>query len=80
MAPFCEEHSEIRALRDDVFARLQRGEPPYGPGLHLCELIWVHQQFDDLMLFPSAREAAIPSLSVTSLISLDRRYHTDVSR
>lgn len=58
VAPFYEEHTEIRALRDDVFARMARGEAPYGLCLNLCELILAHQQREDLMLFPSAREAA----------------------
>ncbi len=57
VAVFYEEHEEIRATRDDVFARLERGEAPYGPSLRLCELILAHQQREDLMLFPSAREA-----------------------
>ncbi len=54
---FYEEHTEIRATRDEVFARLDRGEAPYGPSLRLCELILNHQQREDLMLFPSARDA-----------------------
>lgn len=57
VAVFYEEHVEIRATRDDIFARLERGEAPYGPSLRLCELILAHQQREDLMLFPSARDA-----------------------
>lgn len=56
VAVFYEEHNEIRATRDDIFARLARGEAPYRPSLRLCELILAHQQREDLMLFPSARE------------------------
>lgn len=58
--PFYEEHVEIRVLRDEVYTLLARGETPYEPSLHLCELILAHQQREDLMLFPSAREALIP--------------------
>ena len=58
--PFYEEHVEIRVLRDEVYSRLARGETPYEPSLHLCELILAHQQREDLMLFPSVREALIP--------------------
>ncbi|HLZ21783.1 MAG TPA: hemerythrin domain-containing protein [Ktedonobacterales bacterium] len=56
LTPFYEEHVEIRNLRDDIYARLARGEQPYEPCLRLCELILAHQQREDLMLFPSARE------------------------
>jgi hemerythrin-like domain-containing protein len=57
--PFCEDHVEIRSLRDEVYTRLARGEAPYEPSLHLCELILAHQQREDMMLFPSAREALV---------------------
>jgi hemerythrin-like domain-containing protein len=59
VAPFHEEHVEIRALRDEVYTLLARCETPYEPSLRLCELILAHQQREDLMLFPSAREALI---------------------
>lgn len=54
--PFSEEHVEIRRLRDRVYAQLARGEAPYDASLDLCELIFAHQQREDLMLFPSARQ------------------------
>lgn len=57
VAPFREEHIEVRALRDDVLARADRGEAPYGASLRLCDLILDHQQREDAMLFPSLREA-----------------------
>ncbi len=57
VANFYDEHVEIRAVRDEVYARLARGEAPFEPSLRLCELIQEHQQREDLMLFPSAREA-----------------------
>jgi hemerythrin HHE cation binding domain-containing protein len=57
VAPFYAEHMEIRALRDAVFAQLKQGETPYGLSLDLCELVLAHQQREDLMLFPSVREA-----------------------
>jgi hypothetical protein len=57
VAPFYAEHREIRTLRDAVFAQLKQGETLYDLSLDLCELILAHQQREDLMLFPSAREA-----------------------
>lgn len=57
VAPFYEEHGEIRALRDDLYARLARGEAPFEPALHLLGIIMAHQEREDMMLFPSAREA-----------------------
>lgn len=57
--PFCEDHVEIRSLRDEVYTCLARGETPYEPSLRLCELILAHQQREDMMLFPSAREALV---------------------
>jgi Hemerythrin HHE cation binding domain len=59
VAPFYAEHIEIRVLRDAVFAQLKQGETPYGLSLDLCELVLAHQQREDLMLFPSAREALV---------------------
>lgn len=58
VAPFYEEHVEIRATRDEVYTRLERDEAPYAQALRLCDLILAHQQREDLMLFPSAREVA----------------------
>ena len=57
VAPFYAEHSEIRALRDAIYSQIAQGQAPYGPCLRLCELIEEHQQREDLMLFPSARDA-----------------------
>jgi hemerythrin-like domain-containing protein len=57
LTPFYDEHVEIRALRDDIYTQLARGEAPYSLCLRLCELILAHQQREDMMLFPSAREA-----------------------
>lgn len=59
VAPFYDEHVEIRATRDEAYALLERGEAPYAQALRLCDLILSHQQREDMMLFPSAREAAI---------------------
>jgi hemerythrin-like domain-containing protein len=56
VAAFYDEHAEIKGIRDAIYARLARGEAPYEPSLRLCELIQEHQQREDLMLFPSARE------------------------
>ncbi len=53
---FYDEHGEIRRLRDQIYAQLVRGKAPLDASLNLCELILAHQQREDLMLFPSARE------------------------
>jgi hypothetical protein len=58
-APFYAEHIEIRVLRDAVFAQLAQGETPCDLSLDLCELLLAHQQREDLMVFPSAREAVV---------------------
>ncbi len=55
-APFHEEHIEIRRVRDGVITALENGAAPHTTALWLCELILGHQQREDLMLFPSARE------------------------
>ncbi|HEX9058249.1 MAG TPA: hemerythrin domain-containing protein [Ktedonobacterales bacterium] len=57
VAPFREEHVEVRALRDDIFAAIGRGETPYAASLRLCDLISDHQRREDGMLFPSARSS-----------------------
>jgi hemerythrin-like domain-containing protein len=59
VAPFREEHVEIRALRDEVVDAVApaRGEASYAATLRLCDLILDHQRREDLMLFPSARSA-----------------------
>lgn len=59
VAPFYAEHIEVRRLRDDIYTQLAGGKAPYEQALHLCELILAHQQREDLMLFPSAREAIV---------------------
>lgn len=66
VAAFYKEHAKIRALRDDVLARLARGDAPYEQSLHLAELILGHQEREDLMLFPSAQEA-VPALAPNGL-------------
>lgn len=55
--PFREEHVEVRMLRDEVFAAAERGEAPHRAALELCDLILSHQRREDLVLFPSARDA-----------------------
>ena len=57
VTPFREDHSEIKATRDEVYERLGRGEAPYETSMRLCALLLSHQLREDLMLFPSAREA-----------------------
>jgi hemerythrin-like domain-containing protein len=55
VAPFQEEHREIKALRDLVLGWSRATDPPYEPSLELCDRILQHQQREDLMLFPTAR-------------------------
>lgn len=57
VAPFRADHAEIRATRDEVYERLGRGEAPFEASQRLCALLLSHQLREDLMLFPSAREA-----------------------
>ena len=57
VAPFRAEHLEVRALRDEVFASVDRGQAPHDTVLRLCDLILDHQRREDLMLFASARES-----------------------
>lgn len=59
VAPFRADHAEIRATRDEVYERLGRGETPYEASVRLCSLLLSHQEREDLMLFPSAREAVL---------------------
>jgi hemerythrin-like domain-containing protein len=57
VAPFRDEHQEIRALRDEVLALASRGNAPPDLCLRLCDLVVEHQQREDLVLFPCARDA-----------------------
>ncbi len=57
VTPFRSEHTEIRALRDEVLAGADAGDVPFGRCLQLCDLIQAHMQREDAMLFPSARDA-----------------------
>lgn len=57
ITPFRSEHSEIRALRDEIFAQADSGKAPLGLSLQLCDVIQAHMQREDMMLFPSARDA-----------------------
>jgi hemerythrin-like domain-containing protein len=58
VAQFRADHIEIRTIRDEIYEYLWRGEPPYDASLRFCDLVLSHQQREDSMLFPSAREAA----------------------
>jgi hemerythrin-like domain-containing protein len=57
ITPFRTEHTEIRALRDEVLAQADSGGAPFNLCLQLCDIIQAHMQREDMMLFPSAREA-----------------------
>ena len=56
VTPFRTEHTEIRALRDEVLAQADSGDEPFSLCLQLCDLIQSHMQREDMMLFPSARD------------------------
>ena len=58
LAHYYQDHVEIRALRDELFAQLARGEMPYETSERLCKLILIHQQYEDQKLFPQGHEAA----------------------
>ena len=57
VTPFRTEHTEIRALRDEVLSQADAGIAPFNLCLQLCDLIQTHMQREDMMLFPSARDA-----------------------
>jgi hemerythrin-like domain-containing protein len=57
VTPFRTEHVEICTLRDTVLAQIDAGRVPVGLCLQLCDLIQAHMQREDMMLFPSARNA-----------------------
>jgi hemerythrin-like domain-containing protein len=57
VTPFRTEHTEIRSLRDEVLSQSDAGVAPFNLCLQLCDLIQAHMQREDMMLFPSAREA-----------------------
>ena len=57
VTPFRTEHNEIRALRDEVLTQADSGNAPFNLCLQLCDLIQAHMQREDMMLFPSARDA-----------------------
>ncbi len=59
VAQFRAEHRDILALRDELFAAWQSGDERKLGGLasQLAELLGDHMRREDVMLFPSAREA-----------------------
>ncbi len=57
ITPFRTEHTEIHALRNEVLAQADAGVAPFNLCLQLCDLIQAHMQREDMMLFPSARDA-----------------------
>ncbi|MGZ3610586.1 MAG: hemerythrin domain-containing protein [Ktedonobacteraceae bacterium] len=57
VTPFRVEHTEIRVLRDEVLSQANAGVAPFNLCLQLCDLIQAHMQREDMMLFPSARDA-----------------------
>ena len=52
---FAEEHVTIRALRDQVYARMEQGEADFDGCAELCELLASHMTREDIALFPAAR-------------------------
>jgi hypothetical protein len=57
VTPCRTEHAEIRMLRDEVLAQADSGGAPFNLCLQLCNVIQSHMQREDMMLFPSARDA-----------------------
>ena len=55
--PFRTEHTEIQALRNEVLSKADAGVAPFNLCLQLCDLIQAHMQREDMMLFPSVRDA-----------------------
>ena len=55
--PFRTEHTEIRALNDEILSEADSGDAPFTLCLQLCDLIQSDMQREDMMLFPSARDA-----------------------
>ncbi len=58
--PFRLDHSEIRALRDKVIAGADAGRVSIDLCLQFCDLIQVHMQREDAILFPSSLSAIAP--------------------
>ena len=58
--PFRLEHNEIRALRDRMLAGADAGRVSIDLCLQFCDLIQVHMQREDAILFPSALSAIAP--------------------
>jgi hemerythrin-like domain-containing protein len=52
---FVEEHVRIRALRDQVYERMGRGEADFDGCAELCDLLDSHMDREDQVLFPAAR-------------------------
>lgn len=52
---FREEHTEIQALRDELFAQAEQAEVSFSLCLQLCDLIRTHMLREDGMLFPSVK-------------------------
>ncbi len=57
ITPFRTEHTEIRALRDEILSQADAGIAEFNLCLHLCDLIQAHMQREDMMLFPSVLNA-----------------------
>jgi hemerythrin-like domain-containing protein len=52
---FVEEHVRIRALRDQIYQRMGRGEADFDGCAELCDLLADHMGREDQVLFPAAR-------------------------
>lgn len=57
ITPFRTEHTEIRALRDEILSQADAGIAEFNLCLQLCDLIQAHMQREDMMLFPSVLNA-----------------------
>lgn len=58
---FVEEHVRIRALRDEVYDRMGRGEADFDGCAELCDLLADHMERENLALFPAARSSLADS-------------------
>lgn len=52
---FVEEHVRIRALRDQVYGRMEGGGADFDGCAELCDLLADHMEREDNVLFPAAR-------------------------
>ena len=62
---FVQEHVRIRALRDQVYERMGRGEADFDGCAELCDLLAGHMERENVALFPAARSLLADSRQAT---------------